>query len=304
MNKQRIDNQAMEKEKHYEVLIALTEIYNTMHVIDLVQDVFYEYKSKDYVDTYLNHYTEHASQGMVAVMTARSNKSLLPAVLKFSDLTTLGERMKDKNFIFMDFIGLEKQWMRATFVVIERDSKGYATKVIFTTQNIHESKMYEEDLLKKSNTDQLTGVYNRRAYENDKYKIEQQDEMNDVALFMFDVNGLKHANDTYGHQTGDELLLVSSNCMKQVFSPYGNIYRIGGDEFVGIIYLKESSAEELIKQFKDEVKRHATDYAEGLSISVGYALGQETAKNFAKLEELADQRMYKEKAVYYQEINN
>lgn len=286
--------------EHLRVLQSFTEIYNTMHVIDLEKNLFYEYKSQDYVDVHLNQHTQNAVSGMKAVMTARVNQELLSEVLEFSDLTTLGERLKNKQFISMEFMGREKQWMRATFIVVERGGDGCATKVIFTTQNIHENKSYVQELLKKTNIDEFTGFYNRRAYENDKYDIEQIGNMEHMVLFMFDINGLKKVNDTWGHQAGDELILASCRCMEEVFSEYGRIYRIGGDEFVCLAYLKDVSAEELNSRFQQLLCLYRGDYAEKASVSSGYVREKELQEpNFKEMERIADTRLYEAKSKYY-----
>lgn len=286
--------------EHLTVLKSFTEIYNTMHVIDLERDIFFEYKSQEYVNVYLNDYKKNAANGMKTVMTARVKKELLNEVLEFSDLTTLGVRLKNKKFISMDFIGQEKQWMRATFIVVERDHEGCATKVIFTTQNIHENKIYIQDLLKKTNTDELTGLYNRRAYENDKYDIKQQGEMDNIVFFMFDINGLKKVNDTLGHQAGDELILAASKCLEQVFAEYGKIYRIGGDEFVCLAYPGDVTGKELIGKFQNLLSLYKGRLVENVSVSAGYVAEAEIKKaDFTSLERIADSRLYEAKSKYY-----
>ncbi len=50
-----------------------------------------------------------------------------------------------------------------------------------------------------------------------------------------DINGLKCINDSLGHAAGDELICAAADCMKECFQNYGNVYRIGGDEFVIIM---------------------------------------------------------------------
>ena len=52
---------------------------------------------------------------------------------------------------------------------------------------------------------------------------------------MSDVNGLKEANDTLGHEAGDELIIGSAECLEKSFEGINTIYRLGGDEFTVIV---------------------------------------------------------------------
>lgn len=79
--------------------------------------------------------------------------------------------------------------------------------------------------------DGLTGMGNRTAY---KERIAALDNSGNYTFFMFDINNLKYVNDNIGHQTGDKMIIAASEVIKQVFSPLGKCYRIGGDEFVCI----------------------------------------------------------------------
>ncbi len=89
--------------------------------------------------------------------------------------------------------------------------------------------------IEKSNTDELTGFYNRHAYEADMTELENSRLADNFVYVSIDVNGLKVENDTKGHAAGDELLLHASECLKQCFGSYGKIYRTGGDEFVAFV---------------------------------------------------------------------
>jgi diguanylate cyclase (GGDEF)-like protein len=80
--------------------------------------------------------------------------------------------------------------------------------------------------------DLLTGCYNRNAYRNDSSECT---DLSDTLLVACDLNNLKRCNDTLGHAYGDKYLVDSANILKEVFSSYGKVYRIGGDEFCIVI---------------------------------------------------------------------
>lgn len=99
----------------------------------------------------------------------------------------------------------------------------------FTVQRQIETKL--ETL---SQTDELTGLLNRRGFFNlaqDKYAFSLADHLEGI-LFYADMDGLKQINDTYGHQEGDYAIIEMSRILKQTFCNHDIVGRIGGDEFV------------------------------------------------------------------------
>ena len=92
-------------------------------------------------------------------------------------------------------------------------------------------RVEKEKLLYTSNTDELTKCFNRHAYEKDINDLELNAEWLYISM---DLNGLKHANDSYGHAAGDELICAAADCMKNSFSEYGKVYRIGYKEYRAI----------------------------------------------------------------------
>ena len=75
---------------------------------------------------------------------------------------------------------------------------------------------YEKEKFRyTSNTDELTRCYNRRAYEEDINKLDLTKEWVYVSM---DINGLKNANDSFGHAAGDELIRAAADCMKNTVS--------------------------------------------------------------------------------------
>ena len=86
-------------------------------------------------------------------------------------------------------------------------------------------------------TDPLTKVKNRYAYVEIEEKIDDlinKGEMEDFAVVVFDLNGLKHINDTKGHDEGDLYIIRSCKVIESFFG-IENLYRYGGDEFVSIL---------------------------------------------------------------------
>lgn len=176
-------------------------------------------------------------------------------------------------------------------------------------QKARESELYRELAF----TDELTGIYNRTAFNRDlnerRIVDEGKSQYNIVptALFMFDLNDLKKCNDGYGHEFGDRYIIMVSEAIQKVFGLAGSCYRIGGDEFCSSVNF--SSEEELkasYQEFAEEIrKRDAQTFVVPVSVAVGYAVydsGQD--KSLEDTMKRADAMMYANKQKIKREQKN
>ncbi|MCR4821971.1 MAG: GGDEF domain-containing protein [Treponema sp.] len=172
-------------------------------------------------------------------------------------------------------------------------------KKLFTSrQIIDEEKKLTQNLYKKSHLDELTDCYNRRAYNKDILTF--IDENKPFAYLSLDLNALKSTNDSLGHEAGDELILAAVKCMSQAFSDIGEIYRIGGDEFVVLIYADEETLKDHCRNFDENLKNWKGKLVKNVSVSYDYVLSSEvTGKSIEEIANLADRRMYSKKSKYY-----
>lgn len=143
-----------------------------------------------------------------------------------------------------------------------------------------------------SETDVLTGVRNRNAYERDRSACAATCREG-IACAFVDVNGLHEMNNQHGHDAGDAMLRAIADALSQRFSPT-RTYRIGGDEFVV-----------LCPDETPEAIRHKTQDAEaeiagqGYSAAFGTAWGKAGTIDVTALVREAEQAMYRQKALYY-----
>lgn len=159
----------------------------------------------------------------------------------------------------------------------------------------HEADHKNQTLLEK---DVLTGLYNRYSWSKAFEKIEK-DKLN-VTICSIDVNGLKKINDSKGHLAGDELINGAAICIKDVFENYGEIYRIGGDEFSVIIY-KDYDEAKLRKNLDARTKYWEGKKCSDLTVSLGMAkLDYSKGNTIEETIHLADLEMYKAKQEYYE----
>jgi diguanylate cyclase (GGDEF)-like protein len=155
-------------------------------------------------------------------------------------------------------------------------------------------------LYASSYRDEMTGLYNRRAYEDKRKELRKYDSMKKYSVIVFDVNGLKSANDTLGHFAGDELIRGASRLIREVFEPQGQCFRTGGDEFVVFVEAEEADIRCLTRRFDELVSEWEGEYVKKLSVSYGAVCGSKNPEwTVDELTTLADEKMYWQKKKYY-----
>ena len=143
--------------------------------------------------------------------------------------------------------------------------------------------------------DLLTGCYNRNAYHEDTSRCKK---LTNLLLFAFDLNNLKYYNDKFGHDCGDQYITDASHILRKIFSHYGKLYRIGGDEFCVLIDDHNTcDISHLISCLrKEEDVYNASSRNIHLQIACGYAVfDSRTDADLDALQKRADQNMYENK---------
>lgn len=149
--------------------------------------------------------------------------------------------------------------------------------------------------------DHLTGCQNRLAYEMKLDDLENNYN-NSIAIIYMDLNKFKMINDTFGHDNGDLLLRIFAQSLQEIFGKLGNVYRIGGDEFVCIminhteadILTAEAYLNDLLKEKSDNLP---FDYR--ISVSYGYAIREAGCHDALHIIlEQADKSMYEYKQLW------
>ncbi len=162
----------------------------------------------------------------------------------------------------------------------------------------------EKELVNKlhiqATTDQLTGIYNRRvifealdeAMDNSKQSNDRQ-----FATIMFDIDFFKQVNDNYGHAGGDAVLISFAQLLQAEISSPNIVGRIGGEEFLAILYLDPDQAKEFCIKLIKKINNNIVNF-DGTDIKVsssgGVAFSTETETS-ADLTNKADERLYEAK---------
>ena len=148
--------------------------------------------------------------------------------------------------------------------------------------------------------DRMTGLRNRRAYEEKLHDLEK-DPPPEYCVVMADINGLKAANDSIGHHAGDELITGASECLAAAFEGVDTIYRIGGDEYCVIMVGPEEKSRQCLERLGELILRWKGRWNDHLYLSTGVA----SNRNHDSIEAItaeADKMMYENKKNFY--MNN
>lgn len=168
--------------------------------------------------------------------------------------------------------------------------EGQFAGYIGTSRDVSEKKAHENDVkkyiaeLEQTNRkldrlatfDMLTGVYNRRKFEQDIVTAVEKKEKYDspFSIIMFDIDGFKQINDQCGHKMGDVVLQEMASVVKRVLRESDKLFRWGGDEFV--ILLQETSLKNAFKA-AEKVRKTVEAYdfeIENRNITISIGAGE------------------------------
>ena len=190
---------------------------------------------------------------------------------------------------FVPFFVL-RHFLCAFFGAILLCGTAYKTRIIG-----HESVMlrHAQDYRYRAYHDSLTGCRNRTAYAHDVEKLENASPApRTIGILYFDVNGLKRCNDAEGHDAGDRLIISVAKALCKVCGRT-HIYRIGGDEFIGLF--PDIDEKELARLVVTLHSAKGTDKAL-TRIAVGCSFGDDQpAKHIDALQVAAEREMYIDK---------
>ena len=165
--------------------------------------------------------------------------------------------------------------------------------------DVTEENLERDRLSKLSNTDELTGVINRRGYGElvDFYEKQYLEDGTDFALFMMDINNFKTLNDTYGHEFGNKVLVAVCRNLRRVAAKNSVVVRYGGDEFI-ILHQFNNPYDLIILMQKITSALASIAEVEDKQIDIRVAIGYDiysAHKDKIKLIESADAKMYENK---------
>jgi two-component system cell cycle response regulator len=165
--------------------------------------------------------------------------------------------------------------------------------VLRLAATFRENKQLFELTRQEAITDSLTGLFNRRKLVLDLERRLGDGDAGTTIVMLFDLDGFKGYNDTFGHPAGDALLARLGRKLAEVPGEHGAAYRLGGDEFCLVATVRGSDAESLI----DRACFALTERGEGFEVSssFGAVLIPDEATDASEALRIADERLYAQK---------
>ncbi len=210
----------------------------------------------------------------------------------------MNEKLNNGKKWVGDFINKTKDgkifYEKASITPMLRHGKltGYLAIKLNVTDYINQ----EKKLIHLAYHDNLTGLRNRQAMKEDIDNLLYK--KRSFFILFLDLDGFKTINDTFGHDTGDELLSIISKIIKHNISAQDYAYRLGGDEFALLVIEREHSfVEKIAKRVLENVAKKITirSYQIQITVSLGIVKYPEDGDNKKTLLKNADIAMYKAK---------
>ena len=201
-------------------------------------------------------------------------------------------RVLDNHTILIARDGSERAIEDGAAPIIE--DNGDVLGVVLVFRDYTEKKQKLDQIEYLSYHDQLTGLYNRRFYEEELNRMDTPRNL-PLSLIMGDVNGLKLVNDSFGHGMGDELLKKAAATITKACRADDVVARLGGDEFVVLLPKTDQiEAEEIITRIEKLAKTEKVGTVE-LSISFGFETKLDQTEDIQRVFKRAEDYMYRRK---------
>jgi diguanylate cyclase (GGDEF)-like protein/PAS domain S-box-containing protein len=180
------------------------------------------------------------------------------------------------------------------------DPDGNVTHVVGTGIDVTERRGLEERLRHLADHDALTGLINRRRFEEEleRHLAEGRRYGMTGALLVLDLDGFKAVNDNHGHRAGDRVLCAVADALRQRLRESDIVARIGGDEFAVLLpRAAPEEAEQVCQSLERAIPEEVpTPGRHRIEISVGFAAFVEGVRSVDEILSAADASMYAVKA--------
>mgnify|MGYP000271255637 CR=1 FL=1 len=181
------------------------------------------------------------------------------------------------------------------------DEHGNIKGAVIVFRDNTEKKERQERIEYLSYHDQLTGLYNRRYMEDSLKRLDTERNL-PLCIMMMDINGLKMANDAFGHKMGDRLLITSAEILLSVTRADDILCRVGGDEFMLILPQTDNETASKIKKRISEKTKNTLLDSVVVSLAVGYEIKTQFFQDINDILRQADSNMYKDKFKHGREM--
>lgn len=228
--------------------------------------------------------------GLISEDTVDNFKGIYEAAIRGDSMHNTEYKLRTKHGKY--------EWHSSTFSLL-RDEKGRPLRAVGLLRNIDALKKEQESLLKRAQTDSMTGLLNKATTETfvKEHLKEIQSGAYDIVILV-DIDDFKDINDTFGHLIGDEVITDISHILMRYTFKDGFVGRIGGDEFLVYLpnILDKTLAMEKAEKYANElrIKYPGDNGKPKVTLSIGIA-ATDVSIPYSDLMEHADAAVYQAK---------
>ncbi len=184
--------------------------------------------------------------------------------------------------------------------VLEKEVKRRTSELEEINRSLQEK---QENIIYLSYHDQLTGLFNRRYFEEALHRSDNSHNL-PISIIMIDMNGLKLINDAFGHKLGDTYLRMIGSFITRNLRSDDIAARLGGDEFIILLpHTNEAETEDIIARINASIIESDYDLVP-LSVSFGYSTKNYRHQSLIDIQSKADELMYQNKLIRSQEFKS
>ena len=298
VRKQREQDKLRKEAMTYnDIATQLAERYDTIYYVDLETDYYVEISSTDMyramnVPVEGKDFFEESVSNAMRIIHKQDQQIFIEHCIKDKILEKLE---KDSTVQFDYRIIYEESVVYARLSIMMTKDKKH---LLYCVENIDDQVRALKTAKEKAIRDELTGVRNKNAfqdYESDLQKRVNAEEIDEFAIVMCDLNDLKKINDTQGHKAGDKYIKDSCKMICRVYT-HSPVFRIGGDEFVVVLFGEDyENREALLEDFRNQIEENVKNESI-IIVATGMAVyDPEKDDRVTSVFERADDLMYENK---------
>lgn len=215
------------------------------------------------------------------------------------DTEEIQQRLQERNYFNINYRTMQGDDLIYCQAKIAGGGADRSNEIVIGIRSVDEEYRKQQALERQSKLDALTGILNRRGFEQGMKRELCDDICGAVAFLFIDLDHFKKVNDTFGHSKGDEILCKVAKILYNVFRKNDLVGRYGGDEFCVLLRdipldILTGRLEESISalQIRCQDEQHTVDIS--ASIGVAYYTGH-TKINEQQLKDMADEALYEAK---------